>query len=218
MKKQSILSRIYHSIKLFFSTLIGYQNNKYLLRIVEMIEELNRKSSERFAQLMELGMKNIFQVNRLNEKYFFPVLMNNKGRAINLSGQRDFKTEITLAADRKNLNCTLIINREDFERFSLDLEASYIEHPARPLILFALEKVRDKEKKEYYLDNISRFFLMNLIQDSFRIGLLVSKEIREILGQSILEVIKPDYIKENDLKDFDINSGPVEKEKKEKEA
>ena len=209
MEKQNIFKKIWNSIKFFFSTLVGYQTNKLLLRIQIDQKDLMELLRSEFIKIRELQIKQILAVDRILNKYYFPVLINNKGVMLNLSQHRELRSEISYNAENDSLDARLFISKNIFFFFFLDLDESYNDHPAKPLFEYAAGRFRKRDRD--FMTLLERTFLINLIHQSFTKYVLHNQDIREILGITLLEISKPDYIRINKLKDFDIQKGPVKR-------
>jgi len=214
MGKENIIERIWHSIVLFISTITGRENRLLTYKLIAKLDGFAAEFEKTSNFIKEISLKQANLIYQVKKKAFFPVLINSRGKAINLSLQRDIKADFIYEPVNNTLIAELIIDRDKFESFRIDMEKSYKDSPAKVLLEYANElfKKRDRE----FMDSCSYNFILKIIKYTFDKEMLSHWDIMELLGISILEIAKPKYIAANDLEDFVIDKGPVYKKKEEK--
>lgn len=216
MNKQNIFKKIWKALGLFFSTLTGRESRLHLISIIdesiklnEQIKELNNAFNKFIESSTKTNIKTLQTLYGIKTKSFFPLIINDKGKALNLSMHRDFKCE--LSYQDGGIKAELIIDKLNFETFHLDMALSYTGNIKKPLFDYACELF--KERNREFMDSCSYTFILSLLNYSFQRELLTHKDIMEILGQVLLEQAKPLYISKNNLKDFDFEKGAIQKDK-----
>lgn len=207
------MQKIWEAIILFIRTITGIEARDSLNDLSRILMENQKQRMKESEAQHQLQLKTFQMIYRIRMKAFFPIIINSRGKAINLSLQRDMKADFVFDPARNDLNVELIVDRDKFESLKIELMESYKEHPARPLILFAKDKFEARDR--IFMDGCQYNFILNIYAFAFEKEFLTQRDIMEILGKSIIEIAKPEYIKVNELQDFDLEKGPIAKEKTE---
>lgn len=221
MKQKNIIARIWESIMFFITTIIGRETRVRLDLLLQEMARLNQSTSEmalainKFIEDVTIFKNNIIlSIKKLEEetknKAHFPALINSSGHLINLSNVKKLTVEMSYSAQDKAILTTILFDSTPFDKYSLSIEASYDGSIVKPLFNFA-GKLFSEYKREF-IDECIIGCEAHLITSASSKEILSHKDIIEIIGQAIIGIARPYYIKENNLKDFDYNKGPVFKE------
>lgn len=216
MAKENIFRTMWAAIKLFINTITGKELREIAILQTQITEKISKNIYDLYVDETQKFIKTMNQLVQLNKKPITIFVMNKKGKTINLTASREINTNVRYEPNGNYLLCELYFNRELFEVYRLDLTSSYLEHPSRSLILYANKLL--KERKEGLTDLIGTKYLINIFGYSNQAQIISHLELMELLAVGLMNSVKNEYCLENDLKDFDLTKGPIEKGKqKEKE-
>lgn len=235
MIKENLFKRIWNAILLFISTIIGRESRiKLDSQLIEMAK-LNQQASEsaiamsKFAEAikklgelikqqhltsLKLVSDQTSKLNQIKNKAHFPVLINSKGKLLNLSSIKRFSIEMDYSVQDKSINVSLKFDDIAFDKYSLLVASSYEGSLIKPLFDYAGRLF--SEYKKDFTDECILGCEAHLIASANLKEILLHKDIIEAIGQAIIGTAKPYYVKENNLKDFDYEKGPVYKEEEKK--
>lgn len=216
MKIKNIFKKILKAIMLFISTIIGREQRILTYRLIDISGTISKTLKEIELNQTQQFLKMMNQIVLIRKKAYYPIAINHLSKAINLAIQRDLKADVRYEPVQNYLYCELFADKDLFDKYRLDLEASYKDHPAKPLMKYANELLI--ERKLGLTNKISLVFIFNILKYSNQKEVILHHDLMELLSISLMESVKDEYVLKNNLQDFDLQKGAIEKQKEEPET